>query len=71
MIYISVSNTILKPVLAVNPELRSTKKDSGLHGLGVTNIRRIVDNYGGMMKFDESDRLFECSIAIPCPDSTI
>lgn len=71
MIYISVSNTISKPVLAVNPELRSTKKDSGLYGLGVTNIRRIVDNYGGMIKFDESDRLFECSIAIPCPDSTI
>ena len=61
---ILVSNSITYSVLETNPELKTTKKDKGFHGLGTVSIRNIVDKYQGMLNYSEKDGLFTCSILL-------
>lgn len=61
---IVMKNTVEKSVLGENSELKTTKKDSAIHGFGIRNIRNIVEEYGGMMNFFEEDGFFGCDILI-------
>ncbi len=61
---IVMTNSIDDSVLENNSKLSTTKNDSEYHGLGLKNIRRVVDSYGGMINFFEEDGLFGCDILI-------
>lgn len=63
---IQVKNSIVKSVLAENPDLQSTKEienEKGSHGYGVRQIRRIVEKYEGLCQFYEEDHMF-CAVAM-------
>ena len=62
---IRVKNRITDSVLDKNPELASTKKEKDLHGLGIPQIKEIVDNYNGMYDFYEEDGFFCAGVFIP------
>lgn len=62
---IGVKNRISKSVLESNPELKSVKPEKESHGLGVAQIRSIVDEYQGMYDFYEEDGFFCVKIFIP------
>ncbi len=62
---IRVKNRITDSVLEKNPELSSTKKEKDLHGLGIPQIKEIVDNYNGMYDFYEEDGFFCVGVFIP------
>lgn len=64
VLYIEVVNQIDKSVLENNPNLH-TNKVSKDHGHGIRSIRRIVNEYGGSIKFFEKDLEFHVSIIIP------
>ena len=61
---IIMQNSIDESVLQNNAELETTKQDKEFHGLGLKNIQRIVDNYGGMINFFEENSFFSCDILI-------
>ena len=61
---IVVKNSIAEPVLLNNPDLHTTKGDHLRHGLGIRNIRRIVQKYDGMMEFLEKGYEFTCDILL-------
>lgn len=61
---IVMTNGTREPVLKTNSGLNTTKKDGEYHGFGLKNIRRVVDNYGGMINFYEEYGLFICDILI-------
>ena len=44
--------------------LTSTKKEKGLHGIGVSSIKSSVDRLGGLVKFDCKDGIFKLNIMI-------
>ena len=48
-----------------NGELLTSKKDKGYHGIGLKNIREIVERYRGYMQNDYSDHIYETTIMIP------
>ena len=60
-----VKNRITNSVLAENPKLNSTKKETGCHGLGVQQIRAVTEKYQGMCDFYEEDGYFCSCIFIP------
>ena len=76
---ISVKNRISKSVLDENPELKSTKNigeggvgldggaatDGEKHGFGVSQIKEIVESYGGLTDFYEEDGFFIVNMFIP------
>lgn len=62
---IRVKNRIAGSVLELNPDLATTKQDKNLHGLGIRQIKAIVDNYNGMYDFYEEDGFFCVGVFIP------
>lgn len=62
---ISIKNKISKSVLAENPQLHSTKMDRDLHGIGIGQIREIVDAYDGICDFYEKEGFFCSRVFIP------
>ena len=63
-LYIEVVNQIDKSVLENNPNLH-TSKIAENHGHGMQSIRRIVNEYGGSIKYFEKDLEFHVSVIIP------
>ncbi|MCM1044968.1 MAG: GHKL domain-containing protein [Candidatus Gastranaerophilales bacterium] len=62
---IQIRNRIAAPVLAQNPTLRSSKPDGAAHGMGIPQIRSIVDKYQGLCDFYEEDGFFCACAFIP------
>ena len=62
---ICVKNKITASVLDNNPELKSTKEDTEVHGIGLSQIRTIVDACGGMYDFYEEEGFFCVNVFIP------
>lgn len=54
---ISIKNSINSSILKNNPKLLSTKKGEG-HGYGLTQIRRVVEKYNGMLDIYEKQNYF-------------
>lgn len=62
---ICVKNQIASSVLAVNPELETSKEEKDRHGLGVGKIKAIAEQYGGMVDFYEEENFFCVKVFIP------
>lgn len=63
--FISIKNSIKDSVLATNPDLNTTKVDSEHHGIGINNVRLLVNHYQGLIKFEEDEGYFIVKILIP------
>ena len=61
---IVMTNSVDKSVLEENPNLETTKSDKELHGLGTSNIKRIVNKYGGFINYFEENGKFGCQILV-------
>lgn len=62
---IRVKNRIACSVLQSNPNLSTTKQEKDLHGMGIRQIKEIVDSYNGMYDFYEEDGFFCVGLFIP------
>lgn len=61
---ITVSNSILQPVLSNNSELKTTKRKAALHGFGVKSIRTIAEKYGGSVDYYEENLTLFCRVIL-------
>lgn len=61
-INIVIKNSIEASVLAVNPNLQTSKADHTTHGYGTKIIRNIVQKYHGFIDYYEEDGMFCCSV---------
>ena len=57
-VMIEVSNKIDKSVLENNGELKSTKKETGKHGLGIKSVKNVVEKCNGLYDFYEDSGFF-------------
>lgn len=62
---ICVKNKISQSVLKNNPNLQSTKADKASHGIGISQVKQIVDACGGMYDFYEENDFFCVNVFIP------
>lgn len=60
-----VKNKISRSVLEKNPQLVSAKTERDSHGMGVNQIKEIVEKYNGMYDFYEEDSYFCVGVYIP------
>lgn len=66
---ILIQNRITASVLAVNPDLKSSKRN-GIHGIGLNSVRRIVESQDGLIDIFEENEKFCVHIFYPriqCP----
>lgn len=61
---IGVKNRIEKSILQNNPSLKTLKKEEN-HGLGISQIKSIIEEYQGMCDFYEDEDFFCVKIFIP------
>lgn len=61
---IKVSNKFNEYLVYNNGELVSTKKDKENHGLGIKNIKDVLDKYKGEINFSTYDSLFSVNIIL-------
>lgn len=61
---ILMQNSVDKSVLESNKSLATTKKDKERHGYGTKNIKRIVADREGTIKYFEENGYFGCHITI-------
>lgn len=62
---ILVKNSIRQSVLGENPALDTTKENSDNHGMGILQIKNIVEKYNGLYDFYEEENWFCVSAFIP------
>lgn len=64
--YVSIvlSNSIKGHVLLENPELKTTRLQKDGHGYGIKNIRKVVHQYYGLVRFYESEGQFVSDILL-------
>lgn len=60
----TVSNSISKSVLSLNPKLSTTKTEKDLHGFGVRAIKAIAAKYDGNVDFYEENLIFLCNVLL-------
>ncbi|MBR2810955.1 MAG: GHKL domain-containing protein [Solobacterium sp.] len=57
-LYGEVRNAVSKDVLAVNPQLQTSKKDRQAHGYGLRIVKRILEEENGMLNLAVQDGYF-------------
>lgn len=65
---IEISNSKSSTVSAKSNSLGhrfTTEEDKESHGFGLSNIKRIVAQYEGILKFEDKENTFEVNIALP------
>lgn len=62
---IIVKNAISHSVLESNPDLKTTKTNDHIHGIGMRSTADIVKKYDGMLDFYESNNYFIADIWLP------
>ena len=66
LIIISVKNTFNYDIIYENGEIKSTKTSSvDEHGVGIKNILKIIEKYGGSYVIEDKNKEFYFSIIIP------
>lgn len=56
-------------IVKENPSLKTTKSDSQEHGYGVPMVRRIAENYQGMVDFKVEKGEFIASVMLSLQDN--
>lgn len=67
IMYITVENTYSGNVIWKNKRLQTTKKDKFNHGLGISNVERIVEKYNGTMEIEYDKEKFCVSVLLYNP----
>lgn len=61
-LFIFTKNTYDGSVEYKDGKIKTTKKDSGNHGIGLNNIESILKKYNGIMKINHTDYIFNVDI---------
>lgn len=64
LLYVSVENRIEEPVEEQHLQGRSSKRDSALHGFGISCIRELVEKYNGTMEIQNQNGWFRVELYI-------
>lgn len=71
MLMIKIENYVDLNVLEVNPSLKTNKKDTSLHGFGISSIKMIAEKYKGNVVFVQNDDIFNCLITLPLSEDKL
>lgn len=69
MMFISIDNSYDGNIIKSNGRLFTTKKNRKQHGYGITNIKKVLEEYHGIIDFDTTDTVFCANAALYCKPS--
>lgn len=65
---IKVINDFIGELKEEHGKLLSTKKESGIHGVGIASVSRMAEKYGGYWDYYIDDLKFNAVLVLPIPD---
>lgn len=63
-IVISVANTYVDNPIIVNGSYQTSKEDASMHGMGIRNVKEVVDKYGGTCVIKHDNKFFRFVVFI-------
>lgn len=63
MLICRFTNTVNREIL-IDKNLKTTKDNAEMHGIGITNIKKSAEKYGGMVSFVAKEGEFEVSFVL-------
>lgn len=63
-IVISVANTYVDNPIIVNGSYQTSKEDVSIHGMGIRNVKEVVDKYGGTCVIKHDNQIFRFIVFI-------
>ena len=64
VLYISIANTFDGYLSYKNGNLETTNQDKAHHGIGLSSVRKSVENYNGTMSIHHNDKMFFVDVLI-------
>lgn len=65
LIWVEIKNPKSNAILIKDHSIQTTKKDTAAHGLGLKNMRRVIERYSGYLNIDYDSNEFTVTMAIP------
>ena len=65
MCIIKVVNDYGEDIIEINGEVRTTKKDKGIHGIGLKSITKTAEKYDGSFSYYTQDKKFYAVLILP------
>ena len=62
---ITIKNTVSRPVLKNNTELKTDKLDKEIHGIGHTTVAELTEELNGMVEYYEKESKFCAHVFLP------
>ena len=59
-----ISNAYNGELIKKGSSILTTKKDRVNHGIGLKNVKKVVEKYQGMMDIEHSDKIFSVSLLL-------
>ncbi len=64
MLFISCENPYAGALLKQDGELKTTKKDTAKHGIGLSSVKHICKKYNGNLELETKDNIFRLSVLL-------
>ena len=64
-LFIKVENSVSEPVFHNNPSLRTIKKDTNNHGIGIKSVRKLVQGMDGFCLWEDYENRFSVTVMLP------
>jgi sensor histidine kinase YesM len=64
-LYISIKNSYVTPIkININGEIRSSKKYKQVHGIGLKNIKKVIDENNGLLNISYDNNIFDITMVL-------
>lgn len=64
MLVADIENTFCIQAKREGESLVSTKREEGIHGLGMNIVKKLAEKYGGSLEWEEEENIFRCILSL-------
>ena len=69
MLFIAIENAYCEKIIEEHGRLFTTKKNKEQHGYGISNVKKILESYNGIIDFNHTKDVFRVDTALYCKPS--
>ena len=69
MLFIAIENAYCEKIIEEHGRLFTTKKNKEQHGYGISNVKKILESYHGIIDFNHTKDVFRVDTALYCKPS--
>ena len=69
MLFITIENAYCERIIEEHGHLFTTKKNKEQHGYGISNVKKILESYHGIIDFKHTKNIFRVDTALYCKPS--